>query len=228
MVKFPAILFVLFLTPVAMAQPPESGGISNTDAFYRSPDSAVSSIPVDSYPRGFSAFAGRTFSYSSFSNYVDPGYDFYLGFGYNASPRLFLCLKILTGAITSVSAQTQPLAGKFAVGGGMLELIYRFAGEGRYRPLVSAGYGLTTILTSPLNSGLNSSASGYNGRVLNLQAGVDYYPSRFLSFAAAFDYQYRYYSDFVNDGDFQPVSRTTIDRVFGLNISCFVHFNLVP
>ncbi len=223
------LALIVVLRTLSPAGPPGTGtpAVSLRDSLNPG-GTAVHAVERDPYPRGISTTFGRTFYRSSFTNYASPDYDFYVGFGYNITPSYLVGIKIYTGGEDVGGRGTAQLAGKLAFGGGALEVTHRFLHEGTFRPLATVGYELITVLLSQPNSGLNSNGYGYNGRGLNLQAGVEYYPASVVSIESDIVYQYRVYGDAIVNGDFQSLPGRVIDRVIGFNLSCFVHFNIVP
>ncbi|HMD13360.1 MAG TPA: hypothetical protein VKI62_01900 [Bacteroidota bacterium] len=185
------------------------------------------------YPHGFTTSFGRALYYSSFTKYQSANYDFTVGFGFNISPQFLVGIKIYTGEENSATDQTQPVSGKFDLGGGAILLTYRLIDHGKWRPFITAGYELSTILTgAPQNTSFGSLAvtgtSGYTGSGLHSYIGTECYLSENFSFEGSFSYQYRQYTSLIiNSNNLGNVVSFT-DQSFGVTLGCNVYFNLLP
>ena len=182
-------------------------------------------------PRGFSTSFGRTESKSSLSGYSALNYDSWVGFGYNISPDILAEMRIYTGSETTTPAHIQPVTGKFDYGGGALLLTYRFFHGASLRPFLTGGYELATILTSaskPILSVPGTGSSGYNGRGLQLYAGLEYYISEYVSLEGNTAYRRLEYFDLIVNGTNLGHRAVLIDDSFGISVGCNIHFNFVP
>ncbi|HUL45377.1 MAG TPA: hypothetical protein VLY03_13565 [Bacteroidota bacterium] len=183
---------------------------------------------VLSSPRGFTTSIGRTQSRSSFTGYSHTNYDFWIGFGYNLSPDILAEMRIYTGSETGSVEHVQPVVGKFDFGGGALLLTYRFLHGGTWRPFLTGGYELGTILTSAPQSGPGSGTSGYNGRGLQLYAGLEYYVNEHLSLEGNTAYRHLDYVDPIINANNLGRHAIQTDQSIGISIGCNIHFNFVP
>ena len=182
-------------------------------------------------PRGFSTSFGRTESKSGLSGYSSLNYDFWVGFGYNISPDILAEMRIYTGSETTTPAHIQPVTGKFDYGGGAILLTYRFFHGASLRPYLTGGYELATILTSaskPILSAPGSGSSGYNGRGIQLYAGLEYYISEVVSLEGNTAYRRLEYFDLIVNGTNLGHRAVLIDDSFGISVGCNIHFNFVP
>lgn len=185
------------------------------------------------YPRGFTTSFGRAQYYSSLTKYQSANYDFTIGFGFNISTQFLVGIKIYTGEENSAKDQTQPVSGKFDLGGGAILLTYRLVDYGRWRPFITAGYELSTVLTAAeQNTSFGSLAvtgtSGYNGSGLHSYIGTEYYVSKNFSFEGSITYQYRQYAGLIVNSDNLGNKVTLTDHSFGIELGGNVHFNLLP
>ena len=185
------------------------------------------------YPHGFTTSFGRAQYYSSLTKYQSANYDLTIGFGFNISPQFLVGIKIYTGEENSAPAQAQPVSGKFDLGGGAILLTYRLTGNGRWRPFITAGYELSTVLTAAQqNTSFGSTAitgtSGYNGSGLHSYIGTEYYVSENFSFEGSITYQYRQYAGLIVNSDNLGNKVSLNDNSFGIELGANVHFNLLP
>lgn len=185
------------------------------------------------YPHGFTTSFGREQYYSSLTKYQSANYDFAIGFGYNISTQFLVGIKIYTGEENSAKDITQPVYGKFDLGGGAILLTYRLIDNGRWRPFITAGYELTTILTGVTqNTSFGSlpvtGTSGYNGSGFHSYIGTEYYVSKNFSLEGTITYQYRQYAGLIVNSDNLGNRVTLIDNSFGIELGCNIHFNLLP
>jgi hypothetical protein len=183
-----------------------------------SPGAAADSLTA-CFPRGISMLAGRTLNYSSRSGYAAGNYDFYLAAGYNITPSLLVDLKIYTGTDHLDAGPGVPVSGKFADGGGSLELLYRIAHASPVHPVIAAGYDLATVL---------STQSGYNGDGFHIQAGAEYMFLKNFSVELEAVYHYRRYSSLILGGEASDMDQPLIQRVFGINLGVAVHLAITP
>jgi len=234
--KFLIVLFVWFPLYQSIAQRTDEQNYSCASTINSHVDPQDNSIitEVESYyPRGFTTSFGRTIYYSSFSNYITGNYDFTIGFGYNISPQLLLGIKIYTGEEYSNTDRTHPVAGKFDLGGGAILLTYRLFDHGCWRPFITAGYELSTILTSAVqNTSIGSlpvtGTSGYNGMGLRTYAGTEFYISQNFALEGSMTYHYQQYTGLIINSENIGNKVTLADNSFGVGLGCNIYFNLLP
>jgi hypothetical protein len=193
--------------------------------------SAMSSISIEdslAFPRGISTTFGRMEYYSSLSNYNQANYEFFIGLGYNITPQYLAGLRVYTGSESVIVPKAYSFLGPLAVGGVALELRYRFTDAGKWRPTIAATGELVTLLTGGENSGDNSTGSGYNGKAVGAQAGIEYYLNRNFAFSLNAIFKYQTYHDLILGGNFSGTPNVGIDRFFGLTLSTYINYNLLP
>ncbi len=170
-------------------------------------------------PRGLTTTLGTSFYSSSLAPASATDFEFYAGMGYNINPHLMIALKVLTGHEELDAAAIQPYSGRLDLGGGELELTYRFLDDGIFRPSVTGAYGLTTLLLG---------SSGYHGRFVQFGAGAELFVTDLISLQGKAWYRYRDFNHLITDGQFQQSSFDAIDRSIGVSVGCNLHFNIFP
>ncbi len=183
-----------------------------------------------SSPRGFTTSFATTAYYSSLSNYVSGNHDFSIGFGYNISPQILAGIRVYAGMQQTSTAYTQPIAGRFDLGGGAVQLTYRFLSSGPWRSFVRAGYELSTILTSETQagSGGTGTTSGYNGRGFQLYTGVEYLTTPRIGIEGNIMYRRRQYTDLIIAGQNLGSRAAFNDNCYGVSLGCNLNFNFLP
>ncbi|HLX11670.1 MAG TPA: hypothetical protein VKS81_02540, partial [Bacteroidota bacterium] len=75
---------------------------------------------------------------------------------------------------------------------------------------------------------LNGFNSGYNGQTYHLESGIEYSPSKFLAFDGGLIYKHRQYSQKIILGEFQSAPESFSENFYGIIVSCFINFNILP
>lgn len=193
------------------------------------PDSLSTAPPPDGDQialRGFSTSLGRTSYVSSAGEYASGDYDFWLGFGYNITRRLFLGIRIYTGAEGTSPFRTFPYSGKFSLGGASVNVAWRFPVDRRFQFFTEGGFQLSTILAAYGNAAGGS--SGYNGRAGQLSFGGEYFLHDSFSLHGEVLYRHRHYIDVIVDGENKGNRATFMDNDYGVGIGCNLYFDLLP
>lgn len=226
-------LLFLFLMLVPRFESAARQATTDPEAAWQIADSlrGNDSITADETPplKGFTTSAGRTSYVSSIGNYSSADYDFWFGFGYNLTRRLLVGIRIYTGSEQTSPDKTFPFSGKFSMGGGSVNVLWRLPITPRLQPFLEAGIQLSTILSSAGNVGATTGqTSGYNGRAVQISAGTEYFLYDSFSLHGEFLYRHRHYIDVIVAGENMGNRSTFMDNGYGIGLGCNLYFNLIP